>query len=461
MNEYIQNFTLSNVRCFEGTNDIRLRPLTFFVGENSTGKTTALACIQALGDCLSIHNWQNNINFNRIPYQLGTFENIVRNGQEKLSEFQIGFTFLVENQIENKLLLTLREMENSTDVDIKSVKLTIPKGEVLLKFPATKEDEEEKQLTFEYRSRTAAGKDYFEVSFPHIPWLTSPITQINALLATLMQDKNNHEQDKLKIFILKFISEIKSVPGYTPSELKSEYDYILFSTIYNLLPFYSFQPIRSKPMRTLDPIKDVENNEGNEIAVTLVNLYRSKHKNWIQLKFNLDKFGEISGLFKEINVNELGKSKSDPFELQVKIGNGPFVNLIDVGYGINQILPILVRAFSTDSHYSTFLLQQPELHLHPKGQAALATLLVAVYQKLGHSFIIETHSENLINRTRIEIRKGKIDSNDVSLVYFEPQGDKVKIHNIEFNQIGEMLGVPESYREFFSKESFRLLGFAQ
>ena len=455
MNEYIQNFTLSNVRCFEGTHDIRLRPLTFFVGENSTGKTTALACIQALGDCLRIHNWQNNINFNQVPYQLGTFENIVRNGQDKIFEFQIGFTFLVENQIESKLLLTLREMENSTDVDIKSVKLTIPKGEVLLKFPTTKEHDEEKQHTFGYCSRTDAGKDYFEVSFPYIPWSTSLATRIGTLVVSLMQGKNSVEQTKLREFLLDFFSEIKSALGYSSLEVQSDFDYLLFATI------YSFPPIRSKPKRTLDPIKDSENSEENEMAINLVNLYRSKNEKWIQLKHNLDKFGENSGLFKEIDVKELGNSKSDPFELQARIGNGPFVNLIDVGYGINQILPILVRAFSTDSHCTTFLLQQPELHLHPKGQAALATLLIAVYQNLRHLFIIETHSENLINRTRIEIRKGNIDSNDVSLVYFEPQGDKVKIHNIEFNQIGEMLDVPDSYREFFSKESFRLLGFAQ
>lgn len=460
MNAYTKNFTLSNVRCFEGTHDIRLRPLTFFVGENSTGKTTALACIQALGNCLSIQNRQNNINFNQAPYQLGTFENIARNGQEKFSEFQIGFTFLVEEQIEHKLLLTLREMENSTDVDIKSMKLTIPKGEVLLKFPITKEDEEEKRSKFRYHSRIDAGKYYFEVSFPYIPWLTSPDTRMGALLVSLMQDKNSPEQTKLKDFILEFFSEIKSSLGYAPLELQSDFEYLLFSTIHNLLPIYSFPPIRSKPKRTLDPIKDSENNEGNEIAVTLVNLYRSKHKKWTDIKYDLDQFGEISGLYKEIDVKELGKSKSDPFELQVKIGSGPFVNLIDVGYGVNQILPILVRALSANSHCTTFILQQPELHLHPKGQAALANILIAVYKNFQHSYIVETHSENLINRTRIEIRKGKIDSNNVSLVYFEPQGDKVKIHNIEFNQIGEMLDVPDSYREFFSKESFRLLGFA-
>ena len=77
----------------------------------------------------------------------------------------------------------------------------------------------------------------------------------------------------------------------------------------------------------------------------------------------------------------------------------------------------------------------------------------------GHSFIVETHSDAMINRARIEILKGRVKPEDVSLIYLEPVGNKVNVHNIEFDAKANMEGVPEGYRNFFLKEHDKLLGF--
>ena len=65
----------------------------------------------------------------------------------------------------------------------------------------------------------------------------------------------------------------------------------------------------------------------------------------------------------------------------------------------------------------------------------------------------------MIDRARIEIRKGTIRPEDVSLIYFEPKGNIVNVHNIHFDKLGNMEGVPPHYRNFFLKESKRLMGF--
>ena len=65
----------------------------------------------------------------------------------------------------------------------------------------------------------------------------------------------------------------------------------------------------------------------------------------------------------------------------------------------------------------------------------------------------------MIDRARIEIRKGTIRHEDVSLIYLEPNGRVVKVHNIRFDKMGNMEGVPPHYREFFLKETDRLMGF--
>jgi predicted ATPase len=77
----------------------------------------------------------------------------------------------------------------------------------------------------------------------------------------------------------------------------------------------------------------------------------------------------------------------------------------------------------------------------------------------GRSFIVETHSDYMIDRARIEIRKGTINPEDVSLIYLEPKRRFVNVHNISFDKMGNMVGAPTHYREFFLKETDRLLGF--
>ena len=104
-------------------------------------------------------------------------------------------------------------------------------------------------------------------------------------------------------------------------------------------------------------------------------------------------------------------------------------------------------------------MQQPEVHLHPKGQAELSSLLIETIKREKHKYVIETHSDAMINRARIEIMNGGIAPEDVSLIYLEPVGNKVRVHNIQFDEQANLSGEPQGYREFFINESDRLLGF--
>ena len=85
----ITQFTMEEVRCFGERQTFEIRPLTFLVGENSTGKTTALGCFHFLADYLR----GEGVDFNSHPYSMGTFKNIVRNSRKKEKSFKLGFTF--------------------------------------------------------------------------------------------------------------------------------------------------------------------------------------------------------------------------------------------------------------------------------------------------------------------------------------------------------------------------------
>jgi predicted ATPase len=80
--------------------------------------------------------------------------------------------------------------------------------------------------------------------------------------------------------------------------------------------------------------------------------------------------------------------------------NDTDVNIVDVGQGMNQALPLVVRANVTDRPDSMIVLEQPELHLHPAAHGDLAELFAKSAKENNQIFIIETHSENMLLRLR-------------------------------------------------------------
>ena len=80
----ITQFTMEEVRCFRERQTLEIRPLTFLVGENSTGKTTALACFHVLANYLRGMGVDfNGKPSNSHPYSMGTFKDIVRNSKKR------------------------------------------------------------------------------------------------------------------------------------------------------------------------------------------------------------------------------------------------------------------------------------------------------------------------------------------------------------------------------------------
>ena len=127
------------------------------------------------------------------------------------------------------------------------------------------------------------------------------------------------------------------------------------------------------------------------------------------------------------------------------------VSLADVGYGISQLLPIVAEAASESQ--GPLLIEQPELHLHPRLQGKLAELLAEVSGRkeklgslgelsVGRQIIAETHSESMVLRLQTLIRRGDLDPSDVAVIYVgsdDGEGSGSWIHPIEFGSTGEML----------------------
>ena len=211
------------------------------------------------------------------------------------------------------------------------------------------------------------------------------------------------------------------------------------------------------------PTKPSPDPEGAYMPTYFASVNFQDEDRWLKLKSHLEDFGRRSGLFDEITVKQLGEMEGGPFQLQIrkagKHGVSPRRNLIDVGYGVSQALPVLVELFRSDAS-PMLLLQQPEVHLHPSAQAALGTLFCET-AAAGRQLVIETHSDYIVDRVLLDVRDRRTDlkAEDVSILYFEREDSEVRIHSIRVADDGSIVDAPEGYRRFFKDELDRVINY--
>lgn len=447
----MESVTLENFRCFRERQTVRLAPLTLLVGENSTGKTSFLALIQVLAELVTGKAWAAVPDFKQAPFDLGAFDDIVhdrgRGGREECFSAEIaGPLELRESQIDVRLDHTFAKREASTVI----VKRRITVGE------AWAEDQFEDQDSYSLVVGTRDDRAVWEIPTANPQTARLPTIQRLSAIVYEWQEAGGWYGN-----VTAKLSE-EEVFELTDGEEQSLRDLASLAFVQDrILPFAS-APIRARPRRTYDPSRLDPEPEGDNIPMYLAERAHRNDEEWVALKRSLDEFGRDAGLFDELRVRLLGRGDSDPFQLQVRKGTkrakGPFRNLIDVGYGVSQVLPLVTELLRSDGA-KQFLLQQPEIHLHPSAQAALGTLFCGVAAE-SRQIIVETHSDHLMDRIRMDVRDGttSLTPEDVVILYFERDGLDVRIHEITFDKLGNVCGAPDSYGEFMMQETRRSLG---
>ncbi len=443
----MEKITLKNFRCFREEQTARLAPLTLLVGENSSGKTSFLALIRALWDMA----FQQLPNFKEDPYDLGSFDEIAhhrgaRGGREKT--FEAGFYVTLPSE---KLVSTYAN---------KSFHFKVTFGK-------------EGTMPFPVERRLTCGDIEYEVRF-ETRQPDKLVIRIQTAKGTWQQRISTYLYEILDRYSPKMLplypgmglpdssfTSLSGSPDFTPNDENRLGSLLInFSLFFRQRPFAS-APVRSKPRRTYDPSRLTPDSEGDYVPMYLAKVYFQNKLTWELLKKSLEDFGFVSGLFDEISIKPLGRRNSEPFQVQVRKFDGrrkgPPRNLIDVGYGVSQVLPVITELLRHDAP-PMFLLQQPEVHLHPSAQAALGSLFCQV-AGAERQLIIETHSDHLLDRVRIDVRDGttNLKPEDVSILYFERGELDVRIHSLRIDEEGNILGAPEGYRRFFMEEVKRSL----
>lgn len=434
---YVDNF-----RGFSQT-IIPFEDVNFFVGENSTGKTSILALINLIS---SPQLWFNQ-DFNTPYYEFGGYKDIVSSNAKNARDFTFGVCW--------------QERDN---------KKRSQSHEIIL--ASFQERESLPYCSFLARaneSKIVAMKDvnnYFKFYTKDHYYNKSckrPIQMFQSLGNIKHLDKSEFKEFP-KEYITKLPTQTPLLPALSMLEglLAGKLGKIR-RNIYRMpaSPFISeimamFAPIRTRPKRTYDGYGRDYSPEGEHTPYVLRKRLGTEEKAKL-FRSKLEQFGKSSGLFNKVIINELGNDATAPFEVLIALSDKA-LRINSVGYGVSQVLPLVVEMIIRPKN-SWVVIQQPEVHLHPKAQAALGDLIFLMAEDDKKHFIIETHTDFTIDRFRMNYRANKSHKTKAQILFFERKNGGNTASVIPIQQDGKYpKKQPKSFRDFFMKEQINLLG---
>ena len=415
-----------------------MAPLTLLVGDNSTGKTSFLAAVRAVWDTVYQHTGSD---FREAPYDLGPFPEIAfrdGSGDDRAATFAIGFSAFDQRRCKFDVDITFE----SRSVAPFPSRMSLKNEEVWTTYALS----EQRGTAIEIGSGADSWRFELRGELTDFPFRAFAFASMFI------------KQPSLRMRLKKVSGDTDVPDSDTIEKLTNIFDEFSYPVVRSR-PFAG-APSRSSPIRTYDPIMPLPDPEGRYVPTYLANVVFRDKEEWRDLKSRLEQFGRTSGLFHEIGVKQFGDAEGVPFQLEIKVNGRERRrrNLIDVGYGVSQVLPILTEVLRADAP-SMMLFQQPEMHLHPSAQAAVGSLFCAAAAS-RQQLIIETHSEYIVDRVRMDIRDRKtaLKPEDVSLLFFERDDLDVRIHSLQFDEHGNVLDAPDSYGRFFMREMQRSVG---
>lgn len=442
----LTHLRIQNFKSWQDTGDIRLAPITVFFGSNSSGKTSLsqfLLLLQQTAQSPDRHRVLHPGD-SQTPVDLGTFHDMVFDHDENR---EIGFE--------------LRwELPESLEVED----------------PRTRSTYRGSALEFQ-AGLQAIGGDETRVVVDRLSYrLGDPADR--GLSVGLKRDRASrgiYELDSSGLKLLQTPGRAGRLPapirfyGF-PDEAVAYYQNAAFLSDLTLAlerqlrRIYYLGPLREPPRRHYTWAGVTPEHVGwrGERAVEALLAARERKLSPGPKKRSLP-FEKLIAqhlldleLIEEFAARRLAPGRKE-YEVLVRTRGGRRqpVNLTDVGFGVSQILPVVVECFYAP-HDSTIILEQPEIHLHPRVQASLADFFIEVIRSREGGrdrriqLIVESHSEHFLRRLQRRIAEERIRPEDAALYFVEsgPRGASV-IQPLDLDEFGNIANWPA---DFFGDE---------
>jgi predicted ATPase len=163
------------------------------------------------------------------------------------------------------------------------------------------------------------------------------------------------------------------------------------------------------------------------------------------------------GMISSFSLHQIAENRKE-YEVRVKsTPTAPEVLITDVGFGVSQILPVLVLCFYAPPG-STIILEQPEIHLHPAVQTGLADVFIDAIKSRKVQIILESHSEHLLRRLQRRVAEGAFSADQAALYFASLEDGRSRLEKLHLDLFGNITNWPSA---FFGDELGELSAMAE
>jgi len=424
----LHTLKLENFKAWEEV-EISFGKITVFFGRNSSGKTSLLQALLLLKQSAEHDDPASVLLFKgkNALVDLDSFHNVIHEGDvNKNLVFELGWDGVAGKRYELK-----NEMTYSTEKLLSIKKLH--RKEVTVSKSMNKYER-----CFEFISGEKSKSTFL---------IKDNARELNEDVSDIFQGSEplNFYRTNISELSAKSNVDVQDIINFLFSCSLSLDNLLIRSTHY-------IGPIRENPKR----LYELEGTKVSKLGVRgerfMEALHSSEIETGIDLQQKIAESLQRLGLLESFRIEELLDGRL--LRVLVKrFKNGPEVPLTDVGFGVSQVLPILVLCYTVEEG-SIIVLEQPEIHLHPAAQSALAGELVRFAAERNLQFIIESHSEAFLRRFRLLLATEEFENNftpeDLKLYFCEQdEFGKGQLDLLELDEYGQVKNWPE---DFFGDE---------
>lgn len=441
------SFRWQNFRSFEDTGWLEIRPVTILIGANNSGKTSLIRPLLLLKQTLESRDPNIPLKTTGPLADVGRFGDFVF-AHERRREVVFSLRFHNTDQAKSdrkpkpvlsyppeEMTVRFRSRGTSPEIQLSRFTARDAYGRQLLARQALKSPRY--SLTFPAK----LGQDVRKLAAESVP--SHFLFQPHGLLGKLIQGTRERGKGKRRSKSLTlswssaaYLSTLQYVSTHAEN-LASRLSYV--------------GPLREHPRRFYQAKEEVPPTVGlrGEDAAQVLFLKRDR-----EFRSMVDRWLQELGVAGRVRCTP---DHEGLFALEVRgPGKRSRVNLADTGFGLSQVLPLVVQAFHSERR-SIMFFEQPEIHLNPKLQCQMSNLLAAIVgeEKVA---IVETHSEHLVLRLRSLIAEHTLRPEDVALYFVERQEGRSTVRRIPIRADGSIDSNqwPEGFFEESLGEALRL-----